>query len=370
MLEESELPLHYLEIARRASRRMGHEVEPELAHAAAARIGLLFAPGTYGLPKHLPLTSDDMERLAERAEDLVSDAAPDRLWHTAEMLAALSEGLMAAMRVDRWILDIALGTSGVLRAHGPMVWGHPAERDETARGRIRRETVAALHHAGRPLTATDIRRRLVRAHGLDPRLHIRASDPLIRVGPALRGLNDRDVEIKRSEQPRFAADLVALLERRGRGIHITELSALARLPAYMRPEAAFSLALLDPRLQIDCGQCLHLAAWADARRTTIAAALRKVLPADRTPVGFDTIVAAVTREIGRPCERTIVSALQAAGAVADGEGGWRLADHTRSDGVGLAAPTTDDASAASGPAARPAGTLAAALLAVAPAPTA
>ena len=335
VLEESDVPLHYVEIALRASRRLGHEVEPELAHAAAARVGLLFAPGTYGLAKHLLLSAEEMEQLAERAEDIVSGAAPDRRWHAAEMLAALSEGLMAAVRVDPYILDIALGTSGVLHGHGAMIWSQPPQGDDAAQSRVRRDTIAVLHHAGRPLGTTEIRRRLLRSLGFDPRLQIRAGDPLIRVGPALWGLNDRDVRIKRREQPQFTAGLVALLQARSRGIHITELSGLVRLPAYMRPEAAFSLALLNPRLRVNHGQYLYLEDWGDPRRTSIAQALRKVLPADGATIGYEAIVATVTREIGRPCERTIFSALQAAGAKFDGHGGWRRGDPGRTcEGTG------------------------------------
>lgn len=333
VLAESERPLHFTEIAIRASERAGHQIEVRRAHNSAANVGFLFARGTYGLLKHLPITTTEMERIAEQAEDLVADSALEKQWHSAELLAALSERTKDIPPVDRYILDIALQTSGNLRRHGRMVWSRPNDRDnDAARIDIRQAIIATIQLAGRPLRASDVRQRLIAARGLSQHFQIQQLDPLIRVGPAVWGLNDRDVEIKRQDQAQFTQRLARLLEERGAGVHISEVSTVFDLPPSMRAEAVFSIAILDERLRVNVGQYLYLRAWGEARRTTIQEAVRNVLTNSAGFTGFETIVAAVEAQVGRRCERTAISgSLQGIGAEFDGRGMWRLQDASCED---------------------------------------
>lgn len=116
------------------------------------------------------------------------------------------------------------------------------------------------------------------------------ADPLIRVGPGLWGLNDRDLPIKRPEQCRLIDHLVDVLHRKGNGVHFSE-SDLLDLEAWspVTPHLAFALASLDSRLRVSPGQYLYLEEWGGPRRETRLEAVRNVLAAAGQPLLLDAI---------------------------------------------------------------------------------
>ena len=64
-LAESNTPLHYTEIAERARIREGRSLDARRAHNAAANVGYLFARGTYGLARHVPLSDEQMSQISQ-----------------------------------------------------------------------------------------------------------------------------------------------------------------------------------------------------------------------------------------------------------------------------------------------------------------
>ncbi|MDP3410806.1 sigma factor-like helix-turn-helix DNA-binding protein [Bosea sp. (in: a-proteobacteria)] len=323
VLEESDTPLHFSQIALRSSVRARKEIDSRRAHNAAASVGLLFSRGTYGLRKHIPLDTDQMQIIVEIAEDIVNQSDIDRQWHCAELTLAVTERVERSLVFDQYIMEIALRSSGNLKRHGRLVWSRSSIGDDAMRIDIRQAIIATLQNAGRPLRATDIRQRLVAVRGLSQSFQIVQQDPLLKVGPATWGLNDRDMPIKRDKQQLLSDDFVRALEERQVGIHITEIVNFVDAPPNVASEALFSIATLDSRLRVNVGQYIFLAAWGEARRQNIHEAVLSTLSTQYA--SFNAIVKGVAEAIGRPVDRRVVSAsLQSSGAEFDGNESWRL----------------------------------------------
>ena len=123
VLQDAERPLHFTEIAIRASERAKREIDARRAHNAAGAVGILLGRGTYGATKHLPLPPEEMEALAYEAEDVISAGPTDRQWHAEELLEALIEsGSQLARSVDKYVLNAALERSKNFQCLGRLVW--------------------------------------------------------------------------------------------------------------------------------------------------------------------------------------------------------------------------------------------------------
>lgn len=322
VLHDADRPLHYSEILERVSLRSKREFDIRRIHNAAAAVGFLLGRGTFGLAKHLPLDAKDLAALAEQAEGVISDWPSGRQWHATELLTALIEaGSRQALAADKYVLDAALRRSGEMQSLGRLVWTRGGAGADQARIEVWQAVVALVRQAGGPLTTAEIRQRLVAIRGLDEHVQLNNRRPLIRVGPSLWGLIDRDIGLTSDEQIEFTDALAALLARRGTGLHASELAAV--LTSNMSVETALSLASLDGRMRVSVGQYIYLESWGEPRRETVSAAVEAVLLNLDGPTPFIEIFGLVQDRIGRRCERTAVSGcLQALGATFGADGLW------------------------------------------------
>lgn len=186
--------------------------------------------------------------------------------------------------------------------------------------------VAFVKEAGQPLSLSEIKQRLVAVRGVSQNLQINPVDPLVRTGNGSWGLNDRDVPIKRPDQPRLADNIVGILQRRQTGLHITEIEEAvgASWPA-VSPNMLFTLASLDGRLRVSAGQCIYLDEWGDPRREAIYETIKRVLASVEYPLTFEQIVERTALEIGRvPNKKQITAHLQGIGAFDRETGLWNL----------------------------------------------
>jgi hypothetical protein len=272
------------------------------------------------MERHLPLTDEALAALGVEAEEVISDGPPGRQWHAAEILAALTDrGSGHLLSVDKYVLDIALQRSAGLRRLGRMVWTNGQDDDSgVARIDQRQAIVALLQQAGRPLRANELRQRLVAIRGINEHFQIMALDPLIRVGVGIWGLNDRDVAVKRPEQPRLLDEVVQVLHQRGTALHATELGPEIVPVDGLSVTALLSLCAADPRMHVSVAQYLYLAAWGSPRRESISEAIERILKTAQSGLPFEEIHLQVEARIGRPCDRSAISGyLQAADAVWD-----------------------------------------------------
>ena len=321
VLGASDRPLHYTEIASLASARAGREIDVRRAHDAAASVGLLLGRGTYGCERHLPLDREQLGRLGEEAEEVVADGPPGRQWHASEILAMVVErGSHFSSVADKYVVDIALQQAGGLERLGRLVWATAAESSglDVARIDVRQATISMLQQAGRPLRTRDIRQRLLAIRGVNEHFQIAAVDPLIRVAPGVWGLNDRDVSVKRDDQPKMLDAIVALLRDRGFALHPSEFATTSIAENGLSAATVFSLAAADPRMRVNGSQDLYLTDWNGPQRESISEAVPKALAAAGTPISFDEIVEQVEVRVRRSCDRSAISAcLQAIEATLD-----------------------------------------------------
>jgi hypothetical protein len=329
VLEASEHPLHYTEIAALASARAGREIEIRRAHNAAAAVGLLLGRGTYGVERHISLDREEMGRLAEEADEVVADGQPGRQWHASEILAMLVErGSHFSSIADKYIVDVALNQSGSLDRLGRLVWASRDEDhgNEVARIDVRQAVIALLQQAGRPLRPRDIRQRLLAIRGTDQNFQIAVIDPLVRVATGLWGLNDRDISVKRAEQPELLEEVVKLLRTRSFALHASEITGTFIAEKGLSAATIFSLAAADPRMRVNGSQDLYLTEWGGPRRESISEAVPKVLATAGSGIRFDDLVEQVGARVRRACDRTAISAcLQALEATLDRTSGrWSL----------------------------------------------
>ena len=351
ILAESDTPLHYTEIAERAKIREGRSLDARRAHNAAANVGYLFARGTYGLARHVPLSDEQMSQIRSEGEDIVCSEAPGRQWHTSEILSEILERMDGGFdSLGKYVLDIALGGSRILRPLGKMTWiAVGADTDDQTRIDVHRAVVAIVQAAGRPLSTSDIKERLMAVRGVNEYFQISPIDPLIRVQPGRWGINDRDVPIRREEQRELVHQLVNILDKTQSGIHASELSGI--LPLQDSPPYAFlSIASQDERLKIAQGRYVYLAEWGSPRRETIGHAISAVLEGAARPLALGKIAKMVESRIGRKIDKqTISGALQALDAeFNDATGDWSL-NRLSTDDDEDTAELSNDASLSAGP---------------------
>lgn len=263
VLLESDVPLHYSEIAPQATVRAGRVMEERRVHNAAAEVGYLFGPGTYGMLKHLAVPRTEWEALADEATEIVAEAPVDRQWHTSELIKLLSErGVAFPEGFDKYQLDIALKQGGQLNSLGRMVWTRNDVGNERTRVDIRQAVIAILQTAGAPITSTELRQRLVAVRGINQGMQFQVIDPLIKLDSQLWALNDRDLPIKRADQPAFLDTIVEQLRSRMAPVHISESDAV--FGTAISPRALFCLAGLDARLYSTQDRFLSLSEWRSA----------------------------------------------------------------------------------------------------------
>lgn len=319
ILVESDIPLHYTEIAERARLREGRSLDVRRAHNAAANVSLLFGRGTYGLARHIPLSDEQMTLVRTEAEDIVCSEAHGRQWHTSEILSDISERMDGGFEgLDKYVLDIALAKSPMVKPLGKMTWiAANADVNDQSRIDVHQAVIAIVQAAGRPLSTSEIKERLTAVRGVNEFFQISPTDPLIRVQPGWWGINDRDVPFSRQEQRELVEQLVHVLDEKQSGIHASELPDV--LPLQDCPTDAFlSIASQDERFRLAQGRYVYLAEWGTPRRETIAAAVSGVLEESTRPLALEEIAALVESRIGRSIDKAVISgALRALEAECD-----------------------------------------------------
>lgn len=330
VLLDSDVPLHFSEIAKRANLRAGKDFDVRRAHNAAASIGVLFGRGIYGLDHHIRLSDQERVLICDELEQVILGGPDERQWHNSELLSIAAErNLPKIEALDKYTIDIVLRPSQAIQSLGRMTWSK-AMSSGSNRIDVRQAVIALLQKAGAPLTSNEIRQRLVAIRGVSDNFQIYSSNSMVRIDTLRWGLNDRDIPLKRADQRAFIDCLVDILGERKQGIHITEVleevGDLLKSPEQLSSETIFSLASLDNRLQTTTSQYLFLREWGEARRQTLADATLATLRDAKSSLSLDEVVAGVQKGILRPCEkRAVSSCLKAIDAVFDeSTGKWSV----------------------------------------------
>ncbi len=328
VLLESDRPLHYEEITRRCAAR-GKAMAIRRAHHAVAKIGILMAPGVFGLEKHFPLSDDETGSVVSEVENMLLEA-PGKQWHTDEIVDALGgRGLDLGGKLNKYILNHALKSSKILAYLGRLVW---AVKSGSARGKADRigvwqAVVALLDTNGGPMRTEEIRNRLSSERGLGgTSLLLVQSDPLIRVGEGEWGLLWRDVPFSEKDADRLVEEMESAMEGRGEGLHTSEivgaLPSCADLASRVKdPVLLVALAARSGRMKPAKGGYVHPVAWEGPRRYCLSEAIEAAL-AEAGEAGWSliTLAARASGFLGRDIPSTVaIRLLISVGAVYDEE---------------------------------------------------
>jgi len=316
VLMESDRPLHYTEIAKQCTQRLGRSIEVRRAHQSAANVGLLFGRGTFGMIKHFPLDDSERRVLVAEAEDLIEGGEFGKQWHAKEIAESLEErGLDFGGALTPYIVSIALESSRTLAYLGRMVW---VSRSTGARGSANRidvhqAVVSLLILAGQPMQSDEIRERIAKDRGLSGVFQIQPEGPIVRIGAGLWGLTNRDLPFSEVVAATVVNGMVDILRKTGKGLHISEIqsalkSFVPQVVTVLDPALFLGLAQKSEILAVAKGQYVFLAEWHESRRLTgIEAVKRALLEAGPLGLTLDDGLKAVEALLERPFSRPTFS---------------------------------------------------------------
>ncbi len=193
VLTQAESPLHFTEIAKRASELLGKKVDERRAHGAVSQKGIWqFDRGTYGLIKHCPLS--ESERLSIRlvVENIFYRGPINKQWHSTEIVELLGEkSHNLPEKLDPYVLAMSIRESKKILYLGRMVWARSDSGMETNdRIQTTESFIQILESAGKPLTGQELKQRLLEIRGINKHMQIHGDERLVAVGPNIWGLSE------------------------------------------------------------------------------------------------------------------------------------------------------------------------------------
>ena len=331
ILESAGHPLHYEEIFRRSKQISERPYEERALHNAARNVAVLYKRGTYGLLTHCPLTTEDLALIEAEIEDIAAGAERSRQWHTSELLDELLErGLDFNGQIDKYLINISLRNSKSFSYLRRMIWGYKNSWQASASSRLdtRQAVMALLEGAGRPLSTLEIRKKLENDRGLNSHFQIHPQGNLIRLGPGLWGLADRDIRV--SDPDALLGQLDCHLRTTQEGVHSSEVASILDI----KEEDALALLGLAKQkgMRVDRAQYVYLSSWEDSRRIWPAEAVRQTLITHPHGLSIEKIRSEVNRITKRVMNGIYVSHLliHTDGASYDPESEIWILDQVRS----------------------------------------
>jgi len=193
VLAQADTPLHYTELAKRATDILGKTVDDRRAHnaAAASKEVWLFDRGTYGLIEHCPVPESKRKSIRHIVEHMLYQGPINKQWHSKEIIEQLNNTFPAIPEeLNPYILRMCIYESEKLTFLNRMVWArsdsgiNPDERIDTSEAFIQ-----ILEEAGESLSGKELKNRLSEIRGVDENMQIHANERLIAVGTNVWGLS-------------------------------------------------------------------------------------------------------------------------------------------------------------------------------------
>ena len=193
VLAQAEGPLHFTEIAKRASKLLCKEVDERRAHNALNRQNVwLFDRGTYGLIDHCRLPSSKRKSICRVVENLLYQAPINKQWHSKEIIEQLTAQFPdVSEELDPYVLRMCIEQSPKITFLNRMVWAR-ADSGMAIGDRIEMSDsfIQILEEAGEPLSGQELKRRLSKIRGVSENMQIHGNERLVAVGTNLWGLSE------------------------------------------------------------------------------------------------------------------------------------------------------------------------------------
>lgn len=315
ILEESNTPLHYEDIAKIYTNKYGVDIKPRNVHARLnySQKFLIFERGIYGLNKHLLLTQEDRSRIQAVAEEIIlSDAR--KQWHSSEVLNIILKKNpdWVSVHLTKYTLNIILNESKVIQYLGKMVWASgEGQSQETERLHIRKAVANILRSNGGPMQIGDIQEELskVRSVSRDLQLSLQPNSLFSRIDPSTWGLLDRDFILTTKQWETLKGRLYESLSERKRAYHVTELLEEiddGRLPPALTELHVFGVLTGDARFKTWRGNLIGLQSWKIPNRLTMTEALQIVSRESNGTLKTEEIVTKVRALLGHPFDKNTI----------------------------------------------------------------
>jgi len=317
LLNEAEQPLHYSELTRRCSVRLGREVEERRVHSVLITDNAqYYGRGTYGTAKHFPFGPELKDEVRSEVENIILSGPPGRQWHATELVDLLGDRRPdLPEQVDKYIVNIILESSSQLESLGRFVWiGAVRAHGTRERIELRNLCSAILKDSGRPMRTESIREEIEKIRGTGEFFIIGANEEVARVRPGVWGLVERDFFATKEQRIEILDALHSILTARNTGLHESELTdALLRfgchIPGRLTDYMVLSLTQTDERFNLHRGGIVALAEWGDPRRLTVRQAFGHFVAQMETSYSMPNIVRYVEQKVERPIKKQELYAL-------------------------------------------------------------
>ncbi len=323
VLLKAEEPLHFIEVAVRATELFGRTVDDRLAQNALVRQGAkLFGRGIYGLEKFNPISPRMCNRICLVVTNLIYDGPLMKQWHANEILTALQARFSdLPEELDNYILNIILGNSDKLVYLNRMVWGR-ADSSQSASDRVDMANAFTqiLEENGAPLKGKEIKDRLAAIRGVSNNLQLQPTERMIQIGPDFWGLIERDIGGTQEGNQIKLDKIFDHLQTTQKGIHVSEVGSVVEVSdtSSELPSAyvLLNLAQRDKRFYLGRSMLLGLSVWSgDTRRLNISQAVRELLSTMTEPMSIGDINARIEDLTRLPVDGTVTRVLINEGSV-------------------------------------------------------
>lgn len=324
VLEQAEGPLHYSEVAIRATELLGKIVDERRAQQALQSQGAkLFGRGIYGLSRFNPISERVCNNIRLVVAKMMYEGPLNRQWHSSGILTKLKKKFPALpTELTPYILNIILESEESLTYLNRMVWAR-ADSNQTANDRIDMADAYTkyLEEHGGPLKGSELREMLKVIRGVGDIAQIQPNDRMIQLGPDLWGLIDRDLHTSEKENEHALNVLESYLKKSQKGVHLSEVDMVMKTEGvsnYAPPYALLNLAQRDNRFHLAKAMFLGLAEWdGDMRRLNLSQAVKKIVNEMTEPMSLPRIQLMVEEATGLPLENSITGLLINNGAQFD-----------------------------------------------------
>lgn len=321
LLNEAEQPLHYSELTRRCSARLGREVEERRVHSILiTENAQCYGRGTYGTNSHFPFGQDLRNEVRTELENIMLTHSGGRQWHVAELVDLLGDLRPDLPEdVDQYIVNIVLEESTVLKPLGRLLWTVAGKTSSDLSESVERIDVtdaceAILKTAGRPMSLEEIRFEVTKQRGVGKYFLLQPSKTLSRTNPNTWGLVSRDFYCTDVQRRRFLDCLALVMAEEKKGLFPFEVRRLLRNNGEKMPDGIsdymiMSLVQTDERFRVRRGQVIALASWPESQRITPREAVSRLIGIDDGPWEFNALATEVQRLTERQVSQSEITSL-------------------------------------------------------------
>ena len=285
VLGDCETPQHYSKIRDLYEERFGVTKSAASIHSAlSANKYWMFARGTFGVERHLPVTLQELEEIAKLSVDVV-ESEVDKQWTAAEILKQIkiNPQVIIPDNFDAYVLNIGLKSFTDLIDLGRSVWMSNSDANVGASRLFLAEAIPRIiRDEGRPMRSKEIEQKLKKIRGTNVNLskHLYSSPLVAKTDPGFWGLLSRDFGETDEYWNGVLSELSQYLQRRDDALHKSEIENFIKdLEIFPKPKLNLLLGILSKNdiFKIWRGGFIGLSSNGHPNRFSISEALDKSL---------------------------------------------------------------------------------------------